>query len=108
MPTHYAFIVGASFDSIGRSLESVQQQPKDQLRESSRLNPSRWNPKSSQELDQQVAKIIADLDDRGAWVEPGRLRYHGDDDPTREVIRSATFSDNLRTLARWLAADLSE
>lgn len=103
MPTHYAFIVGASFDSIQRSLESVQQQPNDQFRESSRSNP-----KSSKDLDQQVAKIVADLDDRGAWVEPGRLRYHGDDDSTRDVIRSATFSNNLRTLARWLAADLSE
>ena len=50
-------------------------------------------------------KIIGDLDSRGAWVEAGRLRYHGDDDPTREVIRSETFMRNLEELADWLGAE---
>jgi hypothetical protein len=48
--------------------------------------------------------VIDALDDRGAWVEAGQLRYHGPDDSTREVIRSDTFIKNLRVLADWIAA----
>lgn len=100
MPTHYAFIVGASFDSIERELKSAREAPGEQLGKSSRIDPKR-----SLQLDQEVAKIVANLDNRGAWVESGRLKYHGDDDPTREVIRSVTFSNNIRDLANWLAAE---
>jgi hypothetical protein len=99
MPTHYAFIFGSSLDSIERHLKSVQKTPRNQLHQNGRTPPRRSN-----QLDQQVLQIIRDLDDRGAWVEPGRLKYHGDDDPTPRVIRSVTFSNNLRTLARWLGA----
>ena len=48
--------------------------------------------------------VIDALDDRGAWVEDGRLRYHGEDDDTRRVISSQSFVDNLKTLARFIAA----
>ena len=44
------------------------------------------------------------LDDRGAWVDEGRLKDHGDDDSTRRVIDSRTFVKNLLTLARAAAA----
>jgi hypothetical protein len=53
----------------------------------------------------EVEKIIAGLDARGAWVEPGKLKYHPKDDPTREVIRSETFMNNALTLADWLAGN---
>ena len=46
--------------------------------------------------------VIEGLDRRGAWVESGRLKYHGDDDPTERVIRSVTFMKNIRLLAAWL------
>ncbi|MBC7819708.1 MAG: hypothetical protein IAG10_22730, partial [Planctomycetaceae bacterium] len=61
-------------------------------------------PKSSPALEAQVKKFIGSLDDRGAWVEDGQLKYHGKADPTRRVIDSQTFIRNIGTLSRYLAA----
>jgi hypothetical protein len=103
MPTHYSFIVSSKLDQIESELDKVLKTPRDQL----------WKPKQqrvakrSKNLDQLAEKIVQSLDSRGAWIEEGRLRYHGDADPTRQVIRSQTFADNLNDLARWLAADAS-
>jgi hypothetical protein len=55
-------------------------------------------------LEAQVKKLIESLDDRGAWVEDGQLKYHGRGDPTRRVIDSATFIKNIGTLSRYIAA----
>lgn len=104
MPTHYGFIVSSKLDQIESELNKVRSTPRDQL----------WKPKQppiakrSKKLDQRAERIVQSLDSRGAWVEPGKLRYHGDDDPTREVIRSQTFADNLLVLAQWLAANSSD
>ena len=51
----------------------------------------------------QVEKIIAALDARGAWVESGRLRYHGEDDPVREIIDTQTFISNISVLSAYIA-----
>lgn len=104
MPTHYGFIVSSKLDSIEREFEKVRETPKDRLWQPRKPQPI----KRSRKLDERVEKIIAALDSRGAWVEEGRLRYHGDDDPVRQVISSRTFSENLNVLADWLAADASQ
>ncbi len=101
MPTHYSFIVSSKLDQIESELTKVLKTTREQL----------WKPKKQQvakrskKLDQLAEKIVKSLDSRGAWVEPGKLRYHGDDDPTREVIRSQTFAGNLNDLAQWLSAN---
>ncbi|HEX6985745.1 MAG TPA: pectic acid lyase [Planctomycetaceae bacterium] len=51
----------------------------------------------------QVRRILAAQDERGAWVEPGRLRHHKAD-PPGGVIDGATFIANVATLSRYLAA----
>lgn len=48
-----------------------------------------------------VRKVIAALDDRGAWVEPGRLQHHKVA-PPGGVIRSATFTKNVSVLCSYL------
>ncbi len=48
-----------------------------------------------------VRKVIASLDERGAWVEPGRLRHHKVE-PPGGVINSATFASNVAILCRYL------
>ncbi len=104
LPTHYGFIVSSKIDSIESELTKIRETPLDRL----------WNakhkdiPKRSRKRDELVSRIIGDLDSRGAWVETGRLRYHGDDDPTDRVIRSETFIRNVGVLAQWLAADMSD
>jgi hypothetical protein len=61
--------------------------------------PSKASPK----LVSQVQAVLAALDDRGRWVEDGRLRHQGDDDPTRRIIDCTTFIRNVRTLSAYLA-----
>jgi len=46
-------------------------------------------------------KVIDSLDDRGAWVQPGRLKHHKVD-PAGGVIDSATFAGNVAVLCRYL------
>ena len=98
VPTHYAFIVSSKLDSIESELKRIRKTPIDQL----------WKPqtrssvKQSAELTKRVRRLIASQDDRGAWVESGRLKKYGQDDPTTQVIRSKTFAANIQTLAQWL------
>lgn len=101
MPTHYSFIVSSNLDRIESELDKVRRARRDQLW----IAKPASVPKRSRKLDRRVERVMEALDARGAWVEAGKLRYHGDNDPTREVIRSQTFVDHLLTLAEWLAAD---
>jgi hypothetical protein len=41
------------------------------------------------------------MDERGAWVEPGRLRSH---DATRQIIDCRTFCRNVDVLSQFIAA----
>lgn len=101
MPTHYAFVVSSKLNSIEKEFNKTK----------TIVNPEPpWSPpdvkiKQTKALDNRVAAILNDLDSRGAWVENGRLRYHGPDDKTTKVIRSDTFVSNLINLARWLGAE---
>ncbi len=53
-----------------------------------------------------VKRIIAALDARGAWIEPGVIRNADGrkQEPPGGIIRSETFARNVRTLCRYLAA----
>ncbi|REJ93331.1 MAG: polysaccharide lyase [Planctomycetota bacterium] len=99
MPTHYGFIVGSQLDRIEAEYGRLVADGPDR-----RDKPARRRPRMTAQLRKQASAVIHALDARGAWVEPGRLRYHGDDDPTREVIESQTFIRNILTLAEFVAA----
>lgn len=100
VPTHYSFKSTSRLDRIAEEYEELSGTPAERL----------WRPQDaeqprmSRQLTRQATDVMAALDERGAWVEDGRLRYHGDDDETRRVIESRTFSRNLQTLARFIAA----
>ena len=98
LPTHYAFMVSSRLDKIEAGLQKVRELSKEQLR---RPKHVRVSPPS----ESVVMSIVEGLDRRGAWVERGRLKYHGDDDLTERVIRSDTFMRNVRLLAAWLRDD---
>lgn len=100
MPTHYSFIVSSKLDRIEAELDQVQKTPVGSLWNARQIKPV----KRSKSLGEKTEQVIAKLDDRGAWVEEGRLRYHDSDDPTRRVIRSETFINHLGTLSNWIAA----
>ena len=89
-PQHYAFKVPDDTDEIRREYERLKadRQPAP--------------PKPAGNLEPQVKRIIGAQDSRGRWVESGRLRHHGANDPETNVIRTATFIRNVETLSRYL------
>jgi len=102
MPTHYGFKVGNGLDTISRQYERVSQLTAEDL--AKLRTPAPDKGKVTRQLEEQVRQLIAALDERGAWVEDGRLRYHGDADDTRRVIDSTTFIKNLAVLSRYVGA----
>ena len=102
LPTHYAFQIGNGLPAIARQYERVSTLSAEQLAELRR--PPADKVRVTPALETQVRRLIESLDERGAWVENGRLRYHGDDDDTRRVIDSRTFIRNLDALSRYVEA----
>lgn len=102
LPTHYGFKVSNRLDSLKREYDELARLSPEQL-QARREKPGSRND-SAKALAPTVRAVIAALDERGAWVEDGTLRYHGKGDPTRRVIRSVTFIKNLNLLSRYLQA----
>ncbi len=100
MPTHYGFKTGSSLGRIEQALEAAKKSGP--VKPGTRAGKP---PRKTPELAAASKAIIESMDDRGAWVEKGRLRYHGDDDPTTRVISSTTFARNIRTLSRYIAGN---
>ncbi len=98
LPTHYGFKVGSKLEAIRVEYERLRASGAPRPREPS----AAARPRLTRSLANQAEALIRQLDERGAWVEPGRLRSF-DDDAAR-VIESRTFANNIRTLARFVAA----
>ena len=100
MPTHYSFTVSSKLDRIEDDYKRVLKLPTD------KLDPPAGNtrPRMSSSLGKQAKRVIEGMDARGAWVEDGKLRYHGKDDSTRKVIECSTFIKNVGILSRYIAA----
>ena len=98
LPTHYGFQVGSSLSRIraeyGRLRATPWERPNmDTESESIVLSAS---------LAAKAKAAAVALDDRGAWVEAGRLRFVGDG-PTK-IIDCRTFVGNVDTLSQFVAA----
>lgn len=98
----YGFKVSANLDAIERAYQQALGSDAKPRRERSGSRPR--VPAMRPRLKQQAEEVAASLDARGAWVEEGTLRDHGQDDETEQVIESKTFIKNLETLARFIAA----
>jgi hypothetical protein len=94
LPTHYGFKTGSRLDRIERRYnkitESEWKPPKEETRSFSKPSPER------------VLKIIESMDERGAWVEKGRMRYYGPNDDTTEIINPRTFIANATMLGAYV------
>jgi hypothetical protein len=98
-PTHYGFIVGSRLDSIEAQYRRLlQAEPADQQKQRAEKTL-----RHSPALVARVRAVIDGMDERGAWVEQGRLRYHKVE-PESGIIDCRTFVDNVRTLCRFLTA----
>jgi PelA/Pel-15E family pectate lyase len=97
LPTHYAFKVSDGVETIAKEYERLRD-----------LTPERFKEaavprKPGKPSDRQVHAILAALDEHGRWVEEGRLRSHGPEDPTRRILDCRTFARNVEVLSRYLA-----
>ena len=74
--------------------------------ESKKPNPGQRKEEEAQALLKGIgpAAALVALDERGAWVEEGKLRHHGSDDSTARIITTTTFSQNIVTLASHVAS----
>jgi hypothetical protein len=104
MPTHYSFKTADQTDAITSEYERLLNMDPEELKATTRAS----KPRMSRGLEQQVRAVIAALDEHGRWVEEGRLRYHGEDDPTRRIIDCQTFITNMKALSNYLAATQSD
>ena len=104
MPTHYGFkTTGQSrIDFTDRYLERVNSQDREVLKAKSL---ARWSGEVTDADREEVARIIADLDDRGRWVEDGHMRpsVRGKPRIPARVISVRTFNRNLGKLTRLIA-----
>jgi hypothetical protein len=97
LPTHYGFKVASSLDAIAANYEELKRLDPAELKKPGR--PGR--PQLSAGLIEQTKAVIARLDDRGRWVEDGRLRS---DAAARRIISCQTFIHNVGVLSNYLAA----
>jgi PelA/Pel-15E family pectate lyase len=101
MPTHYSFKVSAHLRDIERAYRELLQATPENLKP--KLQAGK-RPNLSSTLAGRARSVIDSMDGRGAWVEAGKLRYHGDSDDTREIIQMSTFVRNLKVLAQFIGA----
>ncbi|MCO6458063.1 MAG: polysaccharide lyase [Pirellulaceae bacterium] len=105
LPTHYAFQVGSSVQVIEsdyqRALAETPPASSDQP-PAAGSTPPRF--RLTRELQAAAQAICQQQDQRGAWVEEGRLRSFGPDDPATRIISTRTFIQNVDQLSRYVAA----
>lgn len=102
LPTHYGFKVPDKLKQLQGRFEKLKDLDSQKLLELHRRERERDQQRVPS--DTTVEKIIAALDERGAWVEPGRLRFIKGVPAEQPLILSQTFIDNLDSLSRYLRA----
>jgi len=100
MPTHYAFKVGSKLDALAKDYDRLVKLTPAELAK----KPQAARPKVTAALEAEVRAVLKSMDDQGRWIDAGKLRYHGADDPTDRIIDTATFIRNVGVLSRYLAA----
>lgn len=108
LPTHYGFKVKAKLDSLEKALAEAGG-PAGPARPLPRhAGPKKPKGDAARKLAPRVRGILAALDSRGAWVEPGKLSSDDRQRAPDGVISSETFIKNIGTLAEYLAAKAAE
>jgi len=100
MPTHYGFKSGSQLDAIEAAYQRAKATPIEKPGDAEKAQAPRMTPT----LAKQAGAAAHALDERGAWVQQDRLRYHGADDPATHIIDTSTFVKNVRVLSEFIAA----
>jgi PelA/Pel-15E family pectate lyase len=91
LPTHYSFITGSM------NVTQLEREYRDAAAGSHRTSERRASPDEG-----GIRRILAALDDRGAWVEEGELRSYNYRGP---IIDSRTFIRNIDRLSRYVGSE---
>ncbi len=91
LPTHYAFKIPSRVDGLRSAYERLAKIPPAELPKKS--------PPARSVGDDEVRRVLRDLDSRGAWLTAQGLRYHKTPGP---VIDMRVTVDNLGMLADYL------
>ncbi len=101
LPTHYAFTTTNNLRRIRADYEKLLNT------DPAKLKPVKKPEKyaASDSLAKAARAAIDALDDRGAWVESGKLKGETDPDgKAKRIITTGTFMKNVETLSRFLTA----
>ena len=104
MPTHYSFQSQSWVDPVRAQYDRLAKTPPEPRKPSPPKRTERA-PRMAASLAAEARAIVAALDERGAWVEDGRLHYHGENDPARRIISCTTFVHHVHKLAQFVAAE---
>jgi PelA/Pel-15E family pectate lyase len=104
VPTHYSFKSGYGIEAIARQIEQLRNTNRGEGVPPLNRLKKETPPAPSRALTQRVSSVIDRLDERGRWVESGRLRASDEEGTVTRVITTRTFITNFRTLSTYLAA----
>jgi hypothetical protein len=99
VPTHYSFVVDSRLNQIEARYRDLLAADPEKLKAEKPQKTGSLTPA----LIAQTKRVIAGMDNRGAWVERGSLRAHKVK-PESGVIDSRTYVNNVGTLCRFLSA----
>ena len=99
LPGHYRFHVVSQLDSLEAEYRWLRSSPSEASRRRSR--PPRTQ--STSDLSRRASAIVKQMDDRGAWVEDGRLSSCGAKNARRRIVSTQTFVRNIDALSQFIA-----
>jgi PelA/Pel-15E family pectate lyase len=101
MPTHYGFTVSSRLARLRDHYEKALKAPPGGGPIWTTL---RSPPRPNASLNQDAKKLVDAMDSRGAWLEDGELKAKGNDTESQSIITTRTFTQNLRTLSRFVGS----
>ena len=102
MPTHYGFITNSSIPKLQKDFRELENLTETALQSQRQLRRAS-KPKEKPNED-TIRHVISALDSRGAWIEPGQLRYHKGQSQVTQIITSETFIRNIQTLSMYVGS----
>jgi hypothetical protein len=102
MPTHYGFKTSNHLDQISKAYNKLLNKPPPGTAKP--LTKPKRAPRLTAKLKQKAAAILAAQHENGAWIKPARHRSRSQIPANAPSISCQTFSNNILTLARFIAA----
>jgi hypothetical protein len=100
VPTHYSFVVDSRLDSIEAQYRHLLEADPTDKELKNITKKERMSPVPAAE----VEEIISNMDERGAWIRHGQMRFHKVK-PKSGIIDCRTFINNVETLCQFLSND---